>query len=168
MAKRKKKKKEERPSLSLGRPTKYEQRFCQDLIDHQSGGGTFHTFPAYIWHTHKVYICRRTLYEWADKHVEFLHTKKLGADLCSMWWEHQGRLQMRRKDKNFPQSAYIFTMKNVAGWRDRVDVEHTGKDGGPIEVKERKERLRDIFQDDVLCEAAVTIAKQLNDRTGNA
>jgi len=28
----------------------------------------------------------------------------------------------------------VFALKNVAGWRDKQEVEHSGKDGGPIEV----------------------------------
>ena len=34
------------------------------------------------------------------------------------------------------QSTFIFMTKNMLGWRDRKDVEVTGKDGGPINFSE--------------------------------
>lgn len=39
--------------------------------------------------------------------------------------------------------AQVFYLKNQAGWRDRADVELTGKDGGPIETADKTEYTDD-------------------------
>jgi hypothetical protein len=43
-------------------------------------------------------------------------------------------------------TAMIFWLKANAGWRDVSSVEMTGKDGGPIEVSDAKERLHEKLE----------------------
>lgn len=52
-----------------------------------------------------------------------------------------GELYKQAKAGN--TTAMIFFLKNrdPINWRDRQELEHSGKDGGPIEVKETRERL---------------------------
>lgn len=42
---------------------------------------------------------------------------------------------------NGSTSAAIFWLKARAGWREKQEIEHTGRDGGPIEVSDAKARL---------------------------
>jgi hypothetical protein len=42
--------------------------------------------------------------------------------------------------------AQIFWMKSQAGWREVQSIEHTGKDGGPIETK----NVSDLTDDELL------------------
>lgn len=71
-------------------------------------------------------VARDTIYAWRDEHEEFSDILKQGAS----WQEvHFSR---RLADKDVATAGLIFTAKNVAGWRDKQEIEHTGKDGGPI------------------------------------
>lgn len=47
--------------------------------------------------------------------------------------------EMATQDKN--TAAAIFWLKARAGWREKSEVELTGRDGGPIEVNQVRERI---------------------------
>lgn len=60
------------PGLKLGAPTKYEPRFAHELIEWMGQGFSFESF---------AFQCRctkKTLYNWAEKHADFLHAKEIG------------------------------------------------------------------------------------------
>lgn len=54
----------------------------------------------------------------------------------------QGLLQQAR-DGNM--TAAIFYLKTQAGWREAQSVEHSGKDGGPIQTEDVTKRDADAF-----------------------
>lgn len=61
------------------------------------------------------------LYEKRDK---FFSTINKGKQRVEMAWEQ--RLL-------YPGAGPAFWLKNNAGWKDKQELEHTGKNGGPIE-----------------------------------
>jgi hypothetical protein len=90
-----------------------------------------------------VSVGKRVLYDWADSHPEFLQAKSEGLEKNRMFWEKLGRDHVINESfgqgagsKSLNSTVWIFNMKNrfPQEWRDKKDIEHAGKDGGPIRV----------------------------------
>ena len=59
---------------------------------------------------------------------EFRIAEKIRNDLCTVWWERQGR-KMSSGDSMGNSATWIFNMKNRFGWRDSHAVDHSSSDG---------------------------------------
>ncbi|MNY26405.1 hypothetical protein D3C86_1602520 [compost metagenome] len=64
-------------------------------------------------------------YRWVEEEPEFSATVKDCKALCEMWWERQGRKLSTGAKGN--AVVWIFNMKNRFGWRDKQEVEHSGR-----------------------------------------
>lgn len=119
--------KERRP---VGRPTKYEPRFCEMLLEDMAKGYSMTAFAGLIG------VSRDTLTAWAAEHPEFSLAVTRGKALRLRDWETVA-LDMRRNGGG-PGGATItvFGLKNMGGeeWSDTQRHELTGKDGGAIEI----------------------------------
>lgn len=165
--------------MPAGRPSKYEPRFCQMLIEHCKKGGTFESFGAI------VHCGISTLKRWEEEHDEFRAARKEGMPYLIEYYSNMGKMlatgQLRRVKSETPvivkdregnevalkddkgeivykrtyepavgnAAAWIFLTKNILGWRDRKDIEHSGPDGGPINFanmsdEELKKKLADL------------------------
>lgn len=98
------------------------------LIDHMKEGLGYEIFAA------TAGVCDDTLREWESKHPDFSAAKKLGKSLQAEWWVKLGRAAAAGKVENFNATAFVWCTKNMLGWRDKQDVEISGKDGGPIKT----------------------------------
>lgn len=125
---------EEKQSNPVGAPTKYRPEYCQGIIDYfeNSGKPLIKTFcyegqliqkkigklPSFFeGFAKKVGVHRDTLHEWCDAYPEFSDAYKIAKDI-------QLRDFMEKGLKGDLNSAFtIFTMKNIFGWRDRVEQE---------------------------------------------
>lgn len=138
--------KEKRP---VGAPSKYKPEYCNDLLDHMENGGSIESFGAYLARKYgrKSMVHKDTIYEWAKVHEEFSDAKRLGESLSLLWFEELGAAGMRGQLKvlvkeltlpdgtvvqeydkaNFGQAAWVFSMKNRHGWRDKKEL--VGPDG---------------------------------------
>ena len=104
-----------------GRPTKYKQEYCDQIVEFMKNGSSFVGFAAHIG------VCIDTIYEWASKHPEFSDAKKRALAVSQKWWEDQGRLHLvTSKEDKFSAPTWIFNMKARFGYRDKVEVEHSG------------------------------------------
>lgn len=84
-------------------------------------------------------IHKDTFYAWKNKYPEFSDAIKEGKEVAdanvvkSLYKRANG---FKEDDKYFPPdpTSCIFWLKNRRRnqWRDKQDVEHTGKDGAPI------------------------------------
>ena len=63
---------------------------------------------------------------------------KRGLQLSQAWWEKQGRTNLISKYQGdtFNATLWYMNMKNRFKWVDKIQNEHTGKDGGPIQTEE--------------------------------
>ena len=93
-------------SKKAGAPTKYRERYCEDVIDHMAGGLSFETFAAVI----NVNV--DTLYEWAKVHPKFSEAKKNAFVKCQLFWEQMGIEGTQGQIKEFNSTSYIYNMKN--------------------------------------------------------
>ena len=121
--------------MPAGRPSKYEENFCNMLITHMAQGYSFESFGAIID------VHRDTLYEWLKKHEEFSDAKKRAHEHCLFWWEQLGRhgamglktMKKKKKDgttedvdiSRFNAAMWIYNMKCrfKDGWRDDTNFD---------------------------------------------
>lgn len=109
-----------------GRPTKYEPEFCEQVREIMARGFSKTAAAGALG------VCKSTFDNWKHEHPEFLAAVKDGDALRT--YKLEGDLLSAPDGPTV--TSRIFALKNAAPdeWRDRAQVEHTGKDGGPIEA----------------------------------
>ena len=105
--------------MPAGRPTKYDPAFCQVVIDEMAKGLSKEAVAGHLR------ISKQTLYNWAEEHSEFLDAINEGELASLYFWEKLGVMGAAGKVVNFNATAWVFNMKNRAGWRDKI--EQTGE-----------------------------------------
>lgn len=116
--------------MTAGRPSKYSEAYCNEIIEHMATGASIASFAGLIG------VSRDTISEWAKVHEEFSAAVKIGKAKCASWWE--GRLRTIAETGGGPgaATASIFGLKNMApdDWREKTETEISGKGGGAIQV----------------------------------
>jgi hypothetical protein len=114
--------------VTAGRPSKYDPSYCQAVIEAGKQGFSLTAFAGSIG------VCRDTISEWMKVHDEFSVAVKHHA--AARTYSLEGDLLQAETGPRV--TSRIFALKNAAPyeWRDKQDLELTGKDGGPIETKE--------------------------------
>ena len=64
------------------------------------------------------------LYRWQQKFPDFREARNIGEGLCKAWWMNLARGASTGQIKNFNAAAWIFSMKNMFGWRDKNETRH--------------------------------------------
>ncbi len=123
----------------VGRPSKYDPKFCEMLIEHMTQGLSYEAFAGFIG------VSKQTLYTWEQNNPEFLDSKKIAVEKSRLWWEQQGQdglwaISEKNADgthvtKSINAAMWIFNMRNRFGWNaDRAAINTSleeGKDGKP-------------------------------------
>lgn len=106
-----------------GRPTKYLERYCEDVVKHMEQGASLTSFAA------SIDVARSTIGEWAEQHHEFSVAIKKAKAKCAAWWENVARQGATGGEVN--PTLVIFGLKNMAAedWRDKQEVDHQSSDG---------------------------------------
>ena len=115
--------------MGSGRPTKFEERFCDMLIEHMSNGLSFESFAAV------VKVNRDTIYHWEKLHPIFSDAKKIAREKCLMFWESQGIEGLwSTRGKLFNSAVWIYNMKSrfPDQWMEKSQTEVVGT---PIQIK---------------------------------
>jgi transcriptional regulator with XRE-family HTH domain len=116
-----------------GRPTKYDAKYCQEMVkffdvdatriveDMRRDGSTTerrvaNAMPTFAKFARKIGVSRDTLNEWTRKHAEFSDSYKRCKELQEEFLINVGLAGVTSA------SFVIFTMKNVCGWRDEKDL----------------------------------------------
>ena len=115
-----------------GRPTKFEKKFCKELVKHCARGGHMNDFCTQIG------VSQSTIYLWASarnedgsfKYPEFVEAKKTAEAFSHRYWAEIGRRGIVGSIKGFNASAWIFLMKNKFNWTDRQDFTGEISNGG--------------------------------------
>lgn len=108
----------------MGRPTKYEPRFCEEVENLMRQGFSKTAAAGHIG------VDRDTFLNWAKEHPEFFGAIKRGEAARTM------KLEQDLLDAvDGPRvTSRIFALKNAAPdeWKDKREMEHGGTNGGPI------------------------------------
>lgn len=114
------------------RPTSYRPEMGAQLIDAMAGGLSAEAAAT------KIGIGARTLFAWQQRHPEFQQAIQEGRHRALLFWEEQA-ISMA---KGAPGNAQLvmLALKNrsraASGWHDTQRLEHTGNDGGPVQVQQ--------------------------------
>jgi len=104
----------------VGRPTKYEPRFCEIAIEQMSLGFSKEAVAGYIG------IAKDTLYKWAEAHPEFADALRIGTSKSQYVWEKKAvDFSVHTKNgKQINAAVYNLNMKNRFGWVDKVETKN--------------------------------------------
>ena len=170
------KKKDPKDLLPTGAPTKYRPEYCELLIEHMAQGGTMESFPSklpgrvclatvYNWldaqpeflEARKAGTPRlHQFYEQMGKTIASGQLRRVKSERPVLneagepVYDKNGKVLYEREYEPAQpgQSTFIFMTKNMLGWRDRKDVEVSGKDGGPINFSNlTDEQLQKVIDD---------------------
>jgi hypothetical protein len=105
--------------MPVGRPTKYDPKYCQMLIGHMAKGFSFESFAG------RINTCPATIYKWANEFPAFSEAKELAYAKNLDFWEAAGIEGMwnEKEGRSLNASVWIFNMKNRHKWRDRQEIE---------------------------------------------
>lgn len=110
----------------VGRPTLYEEAFCDQLIEHMAQGYSFKSFAGVVG------VSFATLDVWEAAHQEFLEAHTTGESLSRIWWEKVGHTGMVGKIGGFRENMWKYNIGNKwpKDFKERREV--TGADGAPL------------------------------------
>jgi len=124
---------------TYGQPTKYQPKFCQEIIEFMSQGFSAEAFAGYVC------VSSDTIYEWAKVHPEFSEAKRIGIEQCRIYWENIGRKHIINKTdktkrgfdedmkaRSLNTGVWCFNMSNRFNWRN-VDAKEKAET--PVEDK---------------------------------
>lgn len=160
--KKKSAKKTTPPPNPVGRPSEFKEEYCAALISHMATGGSIESFGAKINHSKqsiynwfeqypKFLDARKVgepylhlFYENLGKSMASGNLRRVKSETPVLTKDENGKdVPVLDKDGNIiyqreyepttgGQSTWIFMCKNMLKWRDRHDVEVSGKDGGSV------------------------------------
>lgn len=115
----------------VGRPTKYDQVFC-DRVEEEMGKGFSLTAFAGI-----LGVARSTINEWMSANPEFSEAVNRGKAKRLVHWETAAMKVAERGGGPGTATVIVFGLKNMGGdeWADRNETRVTGKGGGPVQVQ---------------------------------
>ena len=143
-----------KPKHAGGRPTLYRREMCDRLVEAMADGLTAEAAAA------RIGISARSLFYWQQQHPEFLQAIQEGRQRSQLWWEERALAMANGESGN--TQIVVLGLRNrsraATGWNnDTVKLEHTGPEGGPVEVKaehkidiaslepEQRDQLREIL-----------------------
>ncbi|BAK66874.1 putative terminase small subunit [Sphingobium sp. SYK-6] len=117
----------------VGRPSKFKQAYCAEVVNHMAEGASLTSFAA------EIGVARATLNVWMEEHPEFLDAVGRAKAKCAAWWELQGRKIAVNGGGPGASTLAIFGMKNMGGddWQEKSSVDLSNPDGSmrPTVVK---------------------------------
>ena len=134
--------------MPAGRPTKYKEEYCQELIDYfnidhvrginkETKDGRIvevivgNSLPLLTGFANKIGVVRSTLYLWANetnedgtlKNPEFSNAYARAKEM------QEDMLVSNALNGMYDTKFAVFAAKNMIGWRDKQEIDHSSKDG---------------------------------------
>lgn len=116
--------------MAIGRPTAYKPEYC-DKVRQLGRLGKSHAQIA-----SELDVCRQTLHNWADQHPEFLDAITHARELSQAWWEDRAQEGLVMREFNAALWAKSMAARFPDDYTDRNKTEHTGPNGGPMQVQD--------------------------------
>ena len=118
---------EKRP---VGRPSLYDHAFCDQVIELGNQGKSIEQIAA------KLGVSTRVLFDWKDKHPEFLHALDQAKELELDWWENIAQNMMVEHKDGSKLNSSIWSRSMAARfpkkYRESTKTEITGENGAPL------------------------------------
>jgi hypothetical protein len=97
----------------LGRPSKYSEAYCDDVVAHLAEGASLTSFAA------EIGVARSTINEWIKEHPEFSEACARAKAKCAAWWEKANRKLAVTGEGC--QGAIALGLKNMAAddWKEK-------------------------------------------------
>jgi hypothetical protein len=107
--------------MPVGRPTKYQKKYCDQVYKFLAEGASVTEFAVHIG------VTRSTIYEWADKNPEFSDALARAQEASQAHWEKELRTNlMMNKECNAPLVKLYFA--NRFNWHDKVEQDNKSSD----------------------------------------
>jgi len=123
-----------------GQPTKYKERYCEDIITYFQNDKVFPTLAGFAA---EIGVCKDSLLAWAENNEEFSGAIKKAKAI-----QEQNLVSGALSGKH--QSTFsIFFAKNNLGYKDKTEVDHSSEqlqslldtiDGKTKEFKPRSDK----------------------------
>jgi Transposase len=118
---------EKRP---IGRPSKYDPAFCEQVVELGRIGKSIEQIAANLG------VSTRVLFDWRDKHEDFLHALEYAKELELDWWETVGQTHMIEEKESAKLNASIWSRSMAARfpkkYRESTKQEIVGAEGAPL------------------------------------
>ena len=118
-------------NLGSGRPTRYSREICDALVNAMATGLSLEAAAASIG------ISPRVVFDWQNRHPEFLQAVQEGRQQALLFWERKAIAMAEGAPGN--AQLVMLALKNrsraASGWHDAQRLEHTGSDGGPVQLQ---------------------------------
>jgi hypothetical protein len=115
-----------------GRPTRYSKEISDALVKAMATGLSLEAAAASIG------ISPRVVFDWQSRHPEFLQAVQEGRQQALLFWERKAIAMAEGAPGN--AQLVMLALKNrsraASGWHDAQRLEHTGNDGGPVQVQQ--------------------------------
>ena len=115
------------PAIRIGRPSKFNPRYCHDIVAFCRHGYSITAFAG------RIGVARSTIQEWAGAHEEFSAAVKAAKAAAALWWEERGRTVAERGGGHGAATMVIFNLKNMAP-DDYADKRQHEMSGGPVQI----------------------------------
>ena len=118
--------------MPAGRPTDWTPTLGDEILSLMTEGLSLAAAAA------EVGIHRQRVYEWMERHPEFADTVKLAQGKRQLFLERR----LLTAGEGPIVTSSIFALKNAApdDWRDKREIEATGKDGEKLIPEETSSR----------------------------
>ena len=105
----------------FGRPTKYDPKYCQLVIDLGKEGKSLHQISA------KIDVALSTIYVWAEQHKDFSEALKRSKELAQAWFEEQAEQGLWTKEFNHHLWAKITGSRFRETYSEKTQIELSGE-----------------------------------------
>lgn len=120
----------ERPKHPGGRPSLYRVEYCDTVIELGKQGYSKARMAAHFD------VAKQTIDQWAKDHAEFSDALTRARTHSQSWWENEAQSGLKNRD--FNAGIWDKSVKSMfrEDYQDRSTLEHVGKDGEAIEIKD--------------------------------
>lgn len=99
-----------------GRPTKYDEKYCDVAIKYLKKGKSITQLAR------ELKVSKSTVYLWAEVHERFSDALQQGRELSQAFWEDELIDMMYNKEVNSPLVKLYFA--NRFGWSDKAETKN--------------------------------------------
>jgi hypothetical protein len=102
--------------MPAGRPSKFQEAYCNEVITHMADGASLTSFAA------EIGVARSTINEWMEHYPQFSEACARAKAKCAAWWEKTNRTLAATGTGN--QGACKLGLTNMApdDWKEKTLV----------------------------------------------